>query len=308
MHPLQYQSTRKSTLKSNLKAKAKKKKKNHGDSEVQVAEAPSDLSFGVAKVAISKICQSTGFKRTQLCALETLTNVAVKYLEATGKSAASFSNASNHTDSNLFDLINAFHDVCSVQGFPTASEMHKRGLLRSGALREIMKFANLSKDLPCAKPIPCPSFSQSPNPVQPIDSNTSTGCHKPNPQGSHIPRWLPDFPPESSYKDCDKVIKERKNGEKLWEQSIPLEICGDSIEGNRKVLQTKELNDGKMELAKERGKLKFNIGRQKEQAFGLGVNMNSGFCRGGKRVCWNHSEMNDMFEDGAMILREKEVS
>lgn len=104
---------------------------------------------------------------------------------------------------------------------------------------------------------------------------------------------------------------ERKNGEKLWEQSIPLEIYGDCIEGNRKILQTNEvcgktLNDKRMELPKERGKLKFNIGRQKEQASGLGVNMNSGFCRGGKRVCWNHSEMNYyMFDEGTMILREK---
>ncbi|XP_028803240.1 transcription initiation factor TFIID subunit 8 [Neltuma alba] len=305
MDPMQNLSIRKSTSKPTLKAKAKKKKKNRAESEAQVAKAPSDLSFGVAKVAISQICQSVGFKRTQLYAVETLTNVAVEYLRAIGKSAASFSNASNRTNANLFDLINAVHDICSVRGFPTASEMHKSELLRSGALRDIMKFSSLYKELSCAKPIPCPSFSPCPNPVQPIDSNTSMGCYKQNLRGSHIPRWLPDFPPESSYRICGQVIKERKNGEKLWEQSIPLEICGGGIEENRKVLQTdevcgKELNDGRMELAKERGKLKFNIGRQKEQAFGLDMNMNSGFCRGGKRVCWNHSEMNDcMFEDGS---------
>ncbi|XP_054800859.1 transcription initiation factor TFIID subunit 8-like [Prosopis cineraria] len=313
MNPLQNLTTRKSRSKPTLKRKAKKKK-DRGENESQVAKALSDLPFCVAKVATSQICRSVGFKRTQLFALETFTNIAIKYLRAIGKSAASFSNASNRTDPNLFDLINAVHDICSVQGFPTSSEMHKSKLLRSGALREIMKYINLSKELPYAKPIPCPSFSQFPNPVQPIDSNMSMGCCHTKLQGSHIPRWLPDFPPESSYKNCNKMIEERKNGEKLWEQFAPLEICGDGVEENRKILKAnevcgKELNDGRMELANERGKLKFKIGGEKEQAFGLGVNKNSGLCRGGKRVCWNHSEMNDcLFVDRKMIFREKEYS
>lgn len=298
MNPMQNPSTTKSSSKRPIKAKSKRKKTIE-ENEVQTAKTPSDFSFAVAKIAISQISQSVGFKRIQLSALETLTNVTTKYLEALAKSAASFSNASNRTNSNLLDLINAIHDVSSVQGFPTASEMHNRKLLGSGALKEIMKFVNFSNELPYAKPIPRESISQSPNPEHPIDSS------EPIPRGLQIPRWLPDFPPESSYKNSNKVIKERKCGEKLWEHSVPVEVCGVKVEENGEVLQKKEVyqkeaKNGRMELAKERGKLKFKIGKEKEQGFGLGVNMMNGVCRGGKRVCWNNNKrkMNDsMFED-----------
>ncbi|KAF7801369.1 transcription initiation factor TFIID subunit 8 [Senna tora] len=298
-------STTNSSSKPPKKAKAKKKR-TLVENEAQIAKSPSDFSFALAKIAVSQICQSAGFKRTQLYALETFTNVATKYLQAIAKSAASFSNASNRTDSNLFDLINAVHDMGSVQGFPTASETHKHELLSSGALKDIMKFVKLSNKLPHAKSPPCKSSSQTPNPEHPIDSSTSAGCYTSNLQGLHIPKWLPDFPPESSYKNCDKVIRERKHGEKLWEHSVAMEISDSNVEENGEALQNKkevcwkEAKDGRMELAKERGKLKFKIGREKkdQQGFGLGMKMMNGVCKGGKRVCWNHNKMNDcMFED-----------
>lgn len=284
-------STTRSTLKPTLKAKAKKKRIPR-ENEAQIAKDPSDFSFALAKIAVSQICQSVGFKRTQLYALETLTNVATKYLQAISKSAASFSNAANRTEPNLFDLINAVHDICSVQGFPTASEVHKSKLLSSGALKDIMKFVNLSNEISYAKLVLCKSFPQSLNPEQSIDSGMPMGCSKPNLRGSHIPRWLPDFPPESLYKNCNQVIKERKNGEKLWEHSVPMENCGGNVKETEELSRTievggKELNDGRMELAKERGKLKFKIGREKEQPLRLGVNMMNGVSKGSKRVCWN---------------------
>jgi transcription initiation factor TFIID subunit 8 len=49
------------------------------------AENPSDYAFKITKTAVSQICQSVGFKTTQLSALETLTHVATLCLQTLPK-------------------------------------------------------------------------------------------------------------------------------------------------------------------------------------------------------------------------------
>ncbi|KAI4296970.1 hypothetical protein L6164_036883 [Bauhinia variegata] len=274
------------------------RKRTPGENELVVAKSPSDFSFTVTKTAIAQICQSVGDKRTQLNAPETLTDVATKYLQSIAKSAVLFSNAANRTESNFFDIINAIHDLYSLRGFPGGSEMHKRKLLSSGALKEIMKFVNHSKEVPFAKPVPRNNILPSSNPEPSIDSGLSVVCCKEsNMQGLHIPRWLPDFPDESLYKNCHQV-RERKCGEKLWEHLVSAEGYGGNVKENGKLLESngvggKEGKEKRMEMAKERERVKFKIGGEEEKLVGLGVNMMNLICKGGKRVRLNHYEIDD---------------
>ncbi|KAG4968940.1 hypothetical protein AAZX31_12G208300 [Glycine max] len=150
---MQNNSSTKATSKLPRRAKSKKRDLV-GVNDAQVAETPSEFSFAVAKIAVAQVCQSVGFKTFKCNALKTLTNVSTRYLETIVRSAASFANASNRTNSNLFDIINGIHDLCSAQGFPGGSVMHKVNLLRSSALKDIMNFVNLSNKVPFAKPIP----------------------------------------------------------------------------------------------------------------------------------------------------------
>lgn len=281
-----------------------KRKRNLGVKDVQVAETPSEFSFAIAKTAVSQICQSVGYKRSKCDALEALTNVATKYLEAIGRSAASFATASNRTDSNLFDLINGIHDLCSVRGFPGGSKTHTSNLLSSGALKDIVNFVSLSKEVPFSKLIPPKDACASQNPEITIDSDTSIyGVKNAKIQGLHIPRWLPDFPRESLYKKCDQVlVKERKCGEKLWEHSLATEDCSGNVEENSGMLKSdgileKEVKDTRMALAKGRERVKFKIGREQEKQIRLGMNMMNGVCKGRKRVCWSHYKLNDCMID-----------
>ncbi|KAK7395617.1 hypothetical protein VNO78_16181 [Psophocarpus tetragonolobus] len=280
-----------------LPRKVKRKKKGLGVNEAQVAENPSEFSFYVVKVAVAQICQSVGFKTSKHNALVTLTNVSTRYLETIARSAASFANASSRTDSNLFDLINGIHDLCSVQGFPGGSKLHRGDLLRSSALRDIMNFVNISCKVPFAKPIPLKNVSE-----VTTDPGTSVCFFKQ--AKTHIPRWLPDFPKENS----DQVlVKERKCGEKLWEHSL-------AEEGNSDLLQINS-NCGKeekvleLELLKERERMKFKIGGKKKH-FGLGVNMMNGVDKKRKRVSWNYNKIDNCMveenEDGkrCMIVTE----
>lgn len=318
MNPMQNSSTTKVTSKPPRRAKGKKKK-DLGVNDVQVAKTASEFSFTIAKTAVAQICHSVGYKRSKYNALETLTNVATKYLQAIARLAASFASASNRTDSNLFDLINGIHDLCSVQGFPGGSVMDKSNLLSSGALKEIMNFVNLSNEVPFAKPIQCKNISGTPNPEPTIDSGTSMCCSQvAKMQGLHIPTWLPDLPKESLYKNCDKVlVKERKCGEKLWEHSLAMEDCSGNVEENRGVLHSSEI-DGKeekgtrMELTKGRGRVKFKFGVEEEKQIELGVNMMNGVCKGRKRVSWSHDKINDCMaeenEDERSAFKRKKIA
>ncbi|KAI4306374.1 hypothetical protein L6164_029656 [Bauhinia variegata] len=289
-------------LKPTQKAKPRKKRALV-ENEPPVAKSPSDFSFTVTKTAVAQICQSVGYKMTQLYALETLTHVVTKYLQAIAKSAVSFSNASNRSESNLFDIINAIHDLYSLQGFPGGSEMHKRKLLSSGAMKGIMKFVKHSKEVPFAKPVPSNNFLQRSNPEPAINSGLSLVCNKEsNMQALHIPRWLPDFPNERLYKNCDQVLyKERKCREKLWENLVYVEDYGGNMKENGEVPQSngvggKEGKEKRMELARDRERVKFKIGGEEEILVGLGVNMMNVVRKGGKRVCVNHNEINDCID------------
>ncbi|XP_020234146.1 transcription initiation factor TFIID subunit 8 [Cajanus cajan] len=283
MNPMQKNKSTKAASKLVRRAKTKKRK-GIGANDAQVAETSSEFSFAIAKFAVAQICQSVGFKTTKYNALEALTNVSTRYLETIVRSAASFANASNRTDSNLSDLINGIHDLISVQGFPGGSLMHEGNLLRSSALKDIMNFADLSNKVPFAKPIPLRDVSEAT-----IDSSTSTCFFNPEAK-THIPSWLPRFPKEN----CDQVlVKGRKCGEKLWEHSL-------SREENSGILQSngfcgKEEKDTRMELPKKRERMKFKI-RGEEEHIGLGVNMMNGVCKGRKRVSWNSHKIYCMVE------------
>ncbi|KAF1886596.1 hypothetical protein Lal_00045829 [Lupinus albus] len=290
MNPMQKSNNTKA--KSKAPRRTKDRKKRDPGVDVQVAETPSDFSFTIAKTAVAQICQSVGYKRSEYNALEILTNVATKYLQSIASSAATYANNSNRTDANLFDLINGIHDLCSIQGFSGGSVMHKSNLLSSGALKEIVDFAKTSK-VPFAKQNQYKNVSGNRNPEADIDSGTLTSAsQEPKVQGFHIPRWLPDFPKELFYKNCDKVlVKERKCGEKLWEHSLD-DCCG-NVEGNRDILEIngKEEKEGRMELGKKRSRVKFKIGEKKEKHIELGVNMLNGVCKGRKRISWANNKI-----------------
>ncbi|WVY90102.1 hypothetical protein V8G54_035616 [Vigna mungo] len=278
MNPMLKDSNTKAT--SKLPRRGKRKKKGLGVTDPEVAENPSKFSFAIAKIAVAQICQSAGFKKSENNALETLTAVSTRYLEAIVRSAASFANASNRTDCNLFDLVNGIHDLCSVQGFPGGSALHKDDLLKSSALREIMNFVNLSDKVPFAKPIQCRNDSD-----VTIDSGTLM-CFS-NQAKTHIPGWLPHFPEQN----CDQVLaKERKCGEKYWEDSFAVDE--NSVISQSNHMNGKEGKDTRRELPERRERMKFKIRGEEEKQDGLDVNMMSGVCKGRKRVSWNHNKMN----------------
>ncbi|KAK3195670.1 hypothetical protein Dsin_026980 [Dipteronia sinensis] len=183
-------------MKQIIKTKSKRKQYQ---SIAEEEDTPTELSFKLTRVAVSQIWAA------QRSALETLTLITTKYLEQVAKLASSCSHESNRTQSDLFDLINALHDLSSpMQGFVGASTLHTDDgagnscLLNSGVLKEISVFIKCIDEIPFAKPIPrinTASLSMSPLNSKPDSS-----------RGLHIPRWLPAFPDAGTYKEYKEKI------------------------------------------------------------------------------------------------------
>ncbi|PON73639.1 TFIID transcription factor [Trema orientale] len=151
-----------------------------------------DFAQAIAKVAVAQICESEGFQAFQNSALETLSDIAVRYIGSIGKNAHSYANLAGRTECNVFDIIQSLEDLGSVQGFSGASFVD-HSLSSSGVIREIDQYVGESGHIPFAYSIPefpvvkerklTPSFFQ-------------TGQEPPD---EHIPSWLPVFPEPHTY-------------------------------------------------------------------------------------------------------------
>ncbi|XP_031407377.1 transcription initiation factor TFIID subunit 8-like isoform X1 [Punica granatum] len=218
---------------------------------------PTEFSSTIIRIAVSQICRSVGFKAIQFSALELLTDLATRHLRSIGRSAVSSANASNRTQPNVFDLVNAFNDLNSVMGFQGACNLHKDydPLLSSGAFADLVRFVQCSHEIPFARPISHLSSSDSSVPVVPcnIIQRESGSCP------GHIPRWLPDLPDSStferSHEDLEDRLKRRKY--ELWGDAVSPEANDDfsTMDAGERRVQTKN--------GKQMGKLKFKIARVK---------------------------------------------
>ncbi|XVE51689.1 hypothetical protein DITRI_Ditri02bG0061700 [Diplodiscus trichospermus] len=236
------------------KAKSKRKLNTH-----HKTENPRDFQFNITKVAVSQICRSVGFRRSKVLALETLTMVATKYIEALAKSAVSFSNAANRTQSNLLDLTNAIHDLSFHGGFMGASTLHDNYcLLKSSVLEDLLGFVSSVDEIPFAKPIERAKERE----IEEVKE--SSGNLQ---RGAHVPKWLPGFPDVVCNKECNK----RVNGEELWENCSS--VLGCQSDG----LEEKINGSNGGELAKERKRVKFRINGTRKRVHLNSYRGNNGF-------------------------------
>lgn len=151
-----------------------------------------EYAQAIAKIAVAQICEKEGFQTFQPSALETLSDIAVRYTRNIGKAAHDYANLAGRTECNVFDIIQGLEDMGLPQGFSGASDVD-HCLACSGTVREIIQYVGQSDDVPFAYAIPqfpvvkdrnlTPSFLQ-------------VGKEPPE---DHIPAWLPVFPEPHTY-------------------------------------------------------------------------------------------------------------
>uniref|UniRef100_A0A5B6ZF30 Transcription initiation factor TFIID subunit 8 n=1 Tax=Davidia involucrata TaxID=16924 RepID=A0A5B6ZF30_DAVIN len=151
-----------------------------------------DFAQAIAKVAVGQVCESLGFQSFQQSALNTLSDVAVRYICDIGKTANLYANLASRTECNVFDIIQGLEDLGSQQGFSGASDIN-RCLAVSGTVQEIIQYVGVSEEIPFAYSVPhFPVVKDR----KPTPSFMQVGEVTPR---EHIPVWLPAFPDPQTY-------------------------------------------------------------------------------------------------------------
>jgi transcription initiation factor TFIID subunit 8 len=77
------------------------KKKPKGDNFVEA----------IAKIAVAQVCENAGFHGCQQSALNSLSDVVVRYIHDLGKTANFYANLSGRTEGNVFDIVHGLEDL-----------------------------------------------------------------------------------------------------------------------------------------------------------------------------------------------------
>ncbi|CAM8965214.1 unnamed protein product [Rhodiola kirilowii] len=156
-------------------------------SNKRVKHGCDEFGRAVAMIAVAQICETEGYQSFQQSALETLSNVAVRYIQNLGKSAKFHANLARRTGCNIFDVLQSLEDFGAVQGFPGASEID-RCPARSGTVKELIQYVSESEEISFACDVP-----QFPIVKERKLALTFLQVDE-EPPGCHIPTWLPAFP------------------------------------------------------------------------------------------------------------------
>jgi transcription initiation factor TFIID subunit 8 len=146
----------------------------------RVRASSDDFGRATAKIAVAQLCEATGFHAVKDSALESFSDIVIRYLIDFSKTAKFYSNLAGRSECSLFDLIRAWEDLEAPRGF-------------SNGMKEIMNYAESMPEIPFAQPIPqFPVIRQR----RIIPSFVQMGE---TPPSKHIPPWLPALPDPHTY-------------------------------------------------------------------------------------------------------------
>uniref|UniRef100_A0A1J3D0C5 Transcription initiation factor TFIID subunit 8 n=1 Tax=Noccaea caerulescens TaxID=107243 RepID=A0A1J3D0C5_NOCCA len=168
----------------------------------------NDFAYAIARMAVAQICESVEvnvyqesqtregvrFSSFQESALETLTDVAVQYMQSIGKTAHLCANIAGRVEGNSLDIVQALEDLGSGLGFAGVS-VTDRCLADSGVVKDIIRYTGEAEEMPFVYSLPRFPFNKE---KRPAPSFSEVGAEPPD---EHIPAWLPAFP---ETKSCDR--------------------------------------------------------------------------------------------------------
>ncbi|KAG2295285.1 hypothetical protein Bca52824_041954 [Brassica carinata] len=136
----------------------------------------SDFAYVLARIAVAHICESVEvnvyqkgvrFSSFQESALDTLTGVAVQYIQSIGKAAQFYANVAGRVESNSLDIVQALTDLGSGSG---VSDIECCCLGDSGIVKDVIRYTGEAEEVPFVYALPrfpiskvkrdSPSFSE----------------------------------------------------------------------------------------------------------------------------------------------------
>ncbi|KAL3358311.1 hypothetical protein AABB24_015442 [Solanum stoloniferum] len=173
-------------------AEDKREKESTVDNTREERAGTDDFGRAISRTAVAQICESIGFEIFNESALESLADIAIKYILDLGKTASSSANLAGRTQCNVFDIIHGLEDMCASTGFLRASEVNRCGL-SSGIVSEMVEYVDSAEEIPFSQPLPHFPVVKHPNLIPSFLQIGET------PPFKHIPPWLPAFPDPHTY-------------------------------------------------------------------------------------------------------------
>lgn len=173
-------------------AEDKREKESTVDNSREERVGSDDFGRAISRTAVAQICESVGFEIFNESALESLADIAIKYMFDLGKTASSSANFAGRTQCNVFDIIQGLEDMCASTGFLRASEVD-RCALNSGIISEMVEYVESAEEIPFAQTLPHFPVVKPPRMIPSFFQIGETPAFK------HIPPWLPAFPDPHTY-------------------------------------------------------------------------------------------------------------
>ncbi|KAL6138548.1 hypothetical protein ACLB2K_063829 [Fragaria x ananassa] len=151
-----------------------------------------EFGRAVSKVAVAQICEGVGFLGCKESALDSLADIAIRYLRDLGKMANYYANLAGRTESNVFDVVRGLEDLEALQGFSGAAEV-RHCLAGSGTMKGLVQYVGTAEEIPFAHSLP--RFPV----VKDRRLITSFEWMGEAPPGKHLPNWLAAFPDPHTY-------------------------------------------------------------------------------------------------------------
>ncbi|CAI9752749.1 unnamed protein product [Fraxinus pennsylvanica] len=169
-----------------------------------------DFAEAISRIAVAQLCESLGFQSIQQSALNTLSDVAVRYITEVGRTANYKANLANRSEGNAFDVIQGLEDLGFIQGLSGGSDP-SHCLPGSAVVRDIIRYIEEVEENPFVYSVPCfPVVKE--RKLNPGLKQTGESSPK-----EHIPDWLPRFPDPETYKDL--ILGNEKELE-TWNNNI----------------------------------------------------------------------------------------
>ncbi|XP_078175950.1 transcription initiation factor TFIID subunit 8-like [Carex rostrata] len=178
---------------------------------------PDEFGRAISKAAVAQILQATGFDGSHKSAIDTLSDLTIRYILSLGKATSFYANLAGRTSANLFDLVQGLEDLSFSGAGPESC------FGDSGVLTELNRFVKAEDPVPFAQFVPKYPICRVPKKNPTIDQIGEELIGK-----KHIPGWLPSYPAPHTYmhtpvwpertgdqrEDKVKQVKQRRKAEK----------------------------------------------------------------------------------------------
>jgi transcription initiation factor TFIID subunit 8 len=164
------------------------------------SNGPDEFGRAIAKASVAQILQATGYDGSRKSAIDTLSDLTIRYILTLGKATSSCANLAGRTSANLFDLVQGLEDL----SFSQASS--ENCFADSGVLMELKRFVDAEDPVPFAQFVPKFPIFRVPKRTVTINQIGEELIGK-----KHIPGWLPAYPAPHTYMHTDVWPETQRN-------------------------------------------------------------------------------------------------